>query len=740
MAFSPNAQTVYADGPAGSPQQPAKSEIRKLLKQYENVIEAFLTNGGLIFASLSALNADLAHGANTMAWVLGDATVANNGIYRKIGASGSGSWTRVADLPFSFIIASDVGAGTANAIVATTSIPVSSSALVWTNIFETNTSSPVTISFNGGATLTIKTNSGQNVSAGGLVSGMIVLGVVSGATFRLVSDQASAAIVAAAEEAQAAAEAAAATAVSLVGAAATAVQPPTIDLVTTMTSAGIQAVADAARPNGRHILIPTGDISMTAALTTGAQAVNIEGSGPEQTRLIVSGANSAIEHGLTSQVYFSTLGVHNLGISSAHASATYGIDAKFNRDSGGFRVSDVRFNAFGAGLELETYIRATGATNTHMTNIKAVCAIQDTAYNRSRTTQLGFEFNSLNNADKSYVYTFNDVSVDANNVGMQFNILGSPGDSGSLEGIQITNGLGRTNIGAWLKVYVPISASLWSAPYWTILQTNWQGTGAFVHMDAAGEVHIDKCLIYCDGKLPITWDPVTFADTTAGYTPSLNTMQFEYTKKLTIANSSIVLLPNSNAATLIYIGTGCDDVTIRDVTLEYQAGATNPTAGIYIAPGVTNVRLVNVHFKNWPAGVPKIWDGTNELPAQVMGTNAGLQIKSDAGNYQLIISGSATTVNTLQIETASTGFGPILRPGGPDANCDFNFRSKGTGTGRLMDGSSNQRVSWNSTGVGFNGSGPISKPTIVGSRGGNAALTSLLTQLAAYGLIVDSTT
>lgn len=35
----------------------------------------------------------------TMAWVLGEATVANNGIYRKIGGSGTGSWTRVADLP-----------------------------------------------------------------------------------------------------------------------------------------------------------------------------------------------------------------------------------------------------------------------------------------------------------------------------------------------------------------------------------------------------------------------------------------------------------------------------------------------------------------------------------------------------------------------------------------------------------------------------------------------------------------
>jgi Pectate lyase superfamily protein len=42
--------------------------------------------------------------------------------------------------------------------------------------------------------------------------------------------------------------------------------------------------------------------------------------------------------------------------------------------------------------------------------------------------------------------------------------------------------------------------------------------------------------------------------------------------------------------------------------------------------------------------------------------------------------------------------------------------------------------------VGFNSTPPLSKPTIAGSRGGNAALTALLTALASYGLITDSTT
>jgi hypothetical protein len=41
--------------------------------------------------------------------------------------------------------------------------------------------------------------------------------------------------------------------------------------------------------------------------------------------------------------------------------------------------------------------------------------------------------------------------------------------------------------------------------------------------------------------------------------------------------------------------------------------------------------------------------------------------------------------------------------------------------------------------VGFNFHAPIPQPTVTGAKGGNAALTSLIAALAAYGLITDST-
>lgn len=204
------AATIFSDGPSSNPDQPMKPRIRDWGTWIESVINAFVSGAGTIFVSKASMDANLNYPQFTMAWVLGDATVANNGVYRKIGTSGTGNWVRTGDLPYSFIIASDVGAGTPNAIQATTSIPVSASALIWMNIADTNTSSPVTVSFNGGSTLTIKTNSGNDVATGGLVAGMIALGIVSGSAFRLVSDQSSEAILAAAEAAQEAAEAAAA--------------------------------------------------------------------------------------------------------------------------------------------------------------------------------------------------------------------------------------------------------------------------------------------------------------------------------------------------------------------------------------------------------------------------------------------------------------------------------------------------------------------------------------------------
>ncbi|QWY83142.1 hypothetical protein [Rhizobium phage RHph_X2_24] len=172
-------------------------------------------SGALVFGTLAQLTAiTVVPSSNIMAWVVNDPTTANNGIYRNTGTALAAVWTRQTDIPQYVIAGINVGAGTVNAIQVTTDLPVpvaDGRTILIVPILGANTISPPTVSINGGAALPIVTAAGNNVAIGGLIAGMNVAGVLtnSGTKFRLLSDQASAAIQAAAEAAQAAAEAAA---------------------------------------------------------------------------------------------------------------------------------------------------------------------------------------------------------------------------------------------------------------------------------------------------------------------------------------------------------------------------------------------------------------------------------------------------------------------------------------------------------------------------------------------------
>lgn len=62
-------------------------------------LEATASVGVIGKADLATLNASLGYAADTIAYVTNDATAANNGVYRKVGASGSGSWVQSSMTP-----------------------------------------------------------------------------------------------------------------------------------------------------------------------------------------------------------------------------------------------------------------------------------------------------------------------------------------------------------------------------------------------------------------------------------------------------------------------------------------------------------------------------------------------------------------------------------------------------------------------------------------------------------------
>lgn len=102
--------------------------------------------------------------------------------------------------------------------------------------------------------------------------------------------------------------------------------------------------------------------------------------------------------------------------------------------------------------------------------------------------------------------------------------------------------------------------------------------------------------------------------------------------------------------------------------------------------------------------------------------------------------GIASGVNYLTARANTAGGGGMLRADGSDTNISGVLRGKGTGGWNFQDGASASKFIYNSTGIGFFGTAPVAKQTASGSRGGNAALQTLLIILANHGLLTDSTT
>jgi hypothetical protein len=218
-----NAAQVFRDYvvqgvPSSGPHNPVKAEIRSLIGGIESLVNTGGLGGATWKETRALLAADLAHDADDIGVVYDDPSSENNGLYTKVGAAGTGSWRQITTfLPgYQFITASDDGESIPNAYSMNTSprLPYADGvALVEFVVPETNTSSTVTIAFDGEAPLNLKTASGNNPAIGGLIQGMPVSGVKVGTDFFMRSDQASAAILTQAENILAQTQAVADTAV-----------------------------------------------------------------------------------------------------------------------------------------------------------------------------------------------------------------------------------------------------------------------------------------------------------------------------------------------------------------------------------------------------------------------------------------------------------------------------------------------------------------------------------------------
>lgn len=191
--------------PASGANEPDKTQIVQWGMWLEALIQAGIP--GLAYATRDNLIADLAHGANSTAVVYGDATTVNNGFYVKSGASGSGSWSRIGDLP-NVIVPLTVTGGTANAIVASApETPLAPGLKLFVMTPTANNTAATTLSYNGQPALPIKSAFGNALIGGELLnaSPIMMLGASDHFTLLLSTNVDASGILAAAVAAQSAA-------------------------------------------------------------------------------------------------------------------------------------------------------------------------------------------------------------------------------------------------------------------------------------------------------------------------------------------------------------------------------------------------------------------------------------------------------------------------------------------------------------------------------------------------------
>lgn len=189
--------------------------------------------------------------------------------------------------------------------------------------------------------------------------------------------------------------------------------------------------------------------------------------------------------------------------------------------------------------------------------------------------------------------------------------------------------------------------------------------------------------------------------------------------------------------------------TVQDLAYWKHRGAQSPTLGIGVTPPDGSARLQisaqddepamgSVRIRVGPSQTGKVLTIHDSTPTdqwwidkdfwQSGSSGNGVKIQAEAsanGRAVILADNTKATQYSLGLPTGSGG---VLR---------LKYE---TGGATIMDFGTDASARFLGTKIGFFSAAVTTKPTVTGSRGGNAALASLLTALATLGLITDSTT
>lgn len=291
------------------------------------------------------------------------------------------------------------------------------------------------------------------------------------------------------------------------------------------------------------------------------------------------------------------------------------------------------------------------------------------------------------------------------------------------------------------------------------LQSTSHGTKGKIFLGAAAASHFNEAspsLVINnatnDGSFSIIWAKANFStDGTIGIGNSTGTVKtyfgiFNGLPGVSMSSGNDFVFYGGNEvlrytySTLnVLIGSSSDDAATR---LKVVASKTVASAVGAVWNGFKlGASTLTLTGNTTPTGIlaaakfegPTITDAT-----AITGVRAAtLWVSGDpaAGGSVTLATGGVADVAAMRVD-GSSYLGGVTRIGRSGTEAMINVSST---DGSLSSPNASTRFTWDNTGIGFYASAPIAKPNVTGSRGGNAALASLCTQLANLGLITDST-
>ena len=196
---------------------------------------------------------------------------------------------------------------------------------------------------------------------------------------------------------------------------------------------------------------------------------------------------------------------------------------------------------------------------------------------------------------------------------------------------------------------------------------------------------------------------------------------------------TVMATDGAGAATTMRIDTG---------SVRFNTAPANPVSLTACAGAVGTGITVNLTWTN-PTRL-LLWSQNNALGLQ---GDTGITLTAAAGGVG--VSGGMNFGSTLAASTTDLSrhialFGTTFGLGVTSAR--LNHVAPAGSTHAFVIGTTdtmlvaNTGIQFAAVPLGFNAATPIARPTVSGAKGSNAALASLLTALASYGLITDTTT